>query len=175
MPVITAPNIIEQSDFLGGYAPDPRSAAIEPNVLTDVNNLLPDVGGSDALVTRKGFKRLREELVGLSTHYIKHIWPFRGNGTSYLICVLSDDGALADNVRIIALNREDNTVARIDTAGRTWANSDKDHWGMGIQEIFYGGSPGNDVYSWNPVGSAWNATAHTKTLDTLVEDRKSVV
>lgn len=170
MPFVVAPDVIEQSDFNGGYAPDIESTGTEPGVLPDMLNLLPDTGGSDALVTRKGFKRLREELAGLSTHYVKHIWPFRGNNTSYLICVLSDDSSSANNVRLYAIDLDDNSVERIDTAGRVWENADRNHWGMGIQEVFYGGSPGNDVYSWDPSDGTWDAEANIGDYDTLVDN-----
>lgn len=167
---VVAPAIIEQSNFDGGYAPDPESEGADANILPDMLNLLPDVGGSQALVTRKGFKRLREELVGLSTHYVKHIWPFRGDGTSYLICVLSDDSDSPDNIRLYAINLEDDSVERIDTAGRTWENPDRNHWGMNIQEVFYGGSPGNDMYSWDPATGTWDDTANTGEWDEIVDN-----
>jgi len=167
MPVITAPNLVEQSDFGGGWAPDIDSAATDANILPDMMNLLPDNGGSDALVTRKGFKRVREELAGLSTHYVKHIFPYRNATSNYLICILSSDAAAANNVRLYAIDLNDLSVARIDTAGVTWANPDRPHWGMTIQAVYYGGSPGNEVYSWD--GSTWDATANTGTWDTLVD------
>lgn len=167
MPFVTAPNLVEQTDFNGGWAPDIEETGTEPNVLPDMLNLLPDVGGSDALVTRRGFKRVREELFGASTHYVKHIFAYRNSTSNYLICVVSNDTAAADNVRLYAIDLNDLSVARIDTAGVTWSNPDRPHWGMTIQEVFYGGSPGNNVYSWD--GSTWDATANTGTFDTLVD------
>ena len=169
MTFVTAPSLIEQSDFSGGFAPDPENVGIAPHVLVDMLNLLPDDGGSNALMTRKGFKRLREELGGSASHYVKHIWPFRGDGTSYLICVLTDETEATNNVRLYAIDLDDGDVTRIDTADVEWENPTRNHWGLGIQEVFYGGSPGNGVYSWDPDGATWDATAEVGSWDTLVD------
>jgi hypothetical protein len=162
MTLVTAPNLIEQSDFSGGWNPDQEVVTSPPNTLRDMYNLLPELGGTGALNTRKGFKRIREELDGgLTSHYVVNIHPFRGNGTSYLIVVMVKDEAAANNVRIYAVNMEDLTVARINTAGVTWANPTSPHWGIGIDEIYYGGSRGNNMYSWDPTGPTWDADAST--------------
>lgn len=160
MAFVTAPPIIEQSDFLGGWNPDQEPATASPNTLRSVRNLLPELGGTGALVTRKGFKRVRGPLGATSSHYILNIHTFRGNGESYLMVVVTNGQDAANNVRIYAVKLSDLTVSRVDTAGRNWANPTKPHWGLGIDEIYYGGSPGNDIYSWNPATSTWNASAH---------------
>jgi hypothetical protein len=83
--------------------------------------------------------------------------------------VVTDETATANNVRLYAINMGTLGVARIDTSGVTWANPTADHWGMGIQEVFYGGSPGNDVYSWDPATSTWDPAANDRNVDELVD------
>ena len=84
-----APERIEQSDFRAGWNPDQETPTADPNTLRDMYNLLPELGGTGALQTRKGFKRIMEELgAGLVDHYVVNIHPFRGNSTSYLIVVM---------------------------------------------------------------------------------------
>lgn len=161
-----APDLIEQSDFDGGYAPDTDTTGTEANILPDMLNLLPDPGGSDALVTRKGFARVAEEVTS-GSHYIKHLWPYRADGTNYLMLVLSDDSTNANNVKVYAMDLSDFSFDRIDTPSRTWLHSDRPHWGMTIQNVFYGGSPGNDVYSWD--GTTWDATANEGSFDEVVD------
>lgn len=166
-PFTTAPNTIEQADFLGGYAPVPEIVNEEPNTLLDVMNLLPEGGRSGSLESRKGFTRLLAYL--MASYQILNIFPFRGNGNHYLICVLTDGTTDANNVQIWAVNLAAATAARIDTSGRVWAGSTKNHWGIGVSEVYYGGSPGNDVYSWDPAGPTWDATANTGNWKTLVD------
>src|ERR1051326_642300 len=169
MPFVTAPNIIEQSDFTGGYAPDPEAAALEAGQLIDTLNVLPDPAGSGALQVRKGFRRIRQELTGDDGRYIKHIFRFRGNDTSYLICVLVKEAAEADNVQLWAIDLDDFSKQRIDDSGVTWSHPEKNHWGVGVQEVYYGGSPGNDVYSWDPATDTWDATANVGNWKTVVD------
>lgn len=166
MPAVLAQPLIEQAQW-SGWAPDPDDTFEDPSLLVDVLNLLPDLGESDALVTRKGFAQFVDTAVA-GGHYIKHIRHFLYQGTAYLILVLSDDTNAANNVQLWAVNMDAVTAARIDTAGRNWAKPDKNHWGLSIQETFYGGSPGNEVYSWNP-DDGWNAAANTATFDTVVD------
>lgn len=162
MTIVTQPNIIEQSDFSGGYVPDQQEAAAEAKTVQDVMNLLPD-NGTSALVTRPGFDRLVD--LGLSGYYIKNIFHFRWAGgiapnENYLIVVVTNEANAVNNVQVWAVKLSDGTAARIDTAGVNWANPTKNHWGEAIQHVWYGGSPGNEVYSWDP-DNGWNATANT--------------
>jgi hypothetical protein len=170
---VTQPNVIEQTDFLLGWAPSGQAAAEGPTVLLDVLNLLPDKGGSGALEVRDGFRRIRQELVGDGTHYILNLFPFRaefgGSVHVYLIAVVTNGTAGADNVQVYAIDLADFSKARIDTPGRTWAQPTKNHWGVGVQNIYYGGSPGNNVYSWDPSTSTWNATANVGNWKTVVD------
>lgn len=171
MPVETMPLTIEQSDFRGGWAPDGENASTAPDVLIDVMNLLPD-RNTGALQTRKGFRRLREELAGLTTHTVRSIHTYRTDSVKYLIVVtcLTAGTAAANNVRVYAVNLSDLTVSRIDTAGVTWSNPLHPHWGMTIDGVYYGGSKGNEMYSWD--GTTWDATAATpaSTRRAIVDD-----
>ena len=161
---VTAPNLVEQSDFSGGWNPDQETPTADSNTLRDMLNLLPELGGTGALVTRKGFYRALEEVAGkLADHYCVAIHPFRGNSTSYLIMVFVKNASEADNVQLWAVNTGALTSARIDTATVNWDNPTSYHWGMSIDEVYYGGSRGNPMYSWTPTGPTWDADA---SLDT---------
>lgn len=168
MPIDTAPPVIEQSDFTAGLATVPDATGMPAGTLQDVLNLLPDEGGSGALVTRKGYSQLISSMA--ASHYVKHLRKFRGNGVSYLIAVLTDETSSADNVQVWAVNLDASTAARIDTAGVTWANSTKNHWGVSVNEVYYGGSPGNGVYSWDPAGPTWDADAVHGSYREVVDD-----
>jgi hypothetical protein len=167
MPVETMPLTIEQSDFLGGWSPDGEDASTASNTLLDVMNLLPD-RNTGALQTRKGFRRLREELFGATTHTVRSIHKYRTNSTNYLIVVVTDGSANANNVRLYAINLGDLSVSRIDTAGVTWDNPYEPHWGISIDGTYYGGSRGNAMYSWD--GTTWDADAATPTNSKTLVD-----
>lgn len=169
------PNLIEQNDFSGGWNPDQDVTSSDTNTLRSVLNLLPELGGTGALVTRKGFYRALEEVAGkLASHYCVAIHPFRGNSTSYLIMVFVKNEAAINNVQLWAVNTGTMTSARIDTADVQWDNPTSYHWGMSIDEVYYGGSRGNPMYSWNPSGPTWNDEAGVdtswKTLDDGIND-----
>jgi hypothetical protein len=169
MPVETMPLTIEQSDFLGGWAPDGENASTSPDVLLDVMNLLPD-RNTGSLQARKGFKRLREELGDLTTHTVRSIHQYRSGSAAYLIVVtcLTSGAAAANNVRVYAITLSDLTVSRIDTAGVTWDNPLERHWGVTVDGKYYGGSKGNTMYSWD--GTTWDADATSATRRAIVDD-----
>jgi hypothetical protein len=169
MPVETMPLTIEQSDFLGGWAPDGEDASLASNTLLDALNLLPD-RNTGSLQTRKGFLRLREELGDLTTHTVRSIHSFRTNSAAYLIVVtcLTTGASANNNVRVYAINLSGLTVARIDTADRNWSNPLEAHWGITIDGTYYGGSRGNEMYSWD--GTTWDATAATPTNSKALVD-----
>lgn len=182
MPFVTAPNLIEQSDFTKGWAPDPEVVSLEPEYLLDTKNLLPDpVSGS--LVTRRGFKRLASEFVDLSGHRVQQLYSFHsrfsGSRHDYIIAIVSTGASATDNVRLYALNVTDPTsvsVTRMDTAGVNWANPKSLHWGMSIQGKWYGGVKGEPMYSWDPSGPTWDDEAGVKAtwLDWVNDDGASV-
>lgn len=160
MTFVTAPNIIEQTDFSGGYNPDQEAVTSDPNTLRDMLNLLPELGGTGALVTRKGFKRALEEVAsGLADHYCVAMHTFRKNTVSYIIMVFVKNESAANNVQLWAVNMSTLAAARIDTAGVNWDNPTSYHWGMNIDQVYYGGSKGNTMYSWD--GTTWDADAST--------------
>jgi hypothetical protein len=157
---VNIPPIYEQSDFSGGWNPDQEFSDAEVTTLRDVLNLLPPLVGTGALETRKGFRRFLGPLAGgLSDYRVVSMHPFRANGTIYMIVVLGKDVAAANNVRIYAVDLEAQTAQRIDTPGVTWNNPTDPHWGMGIDDIYYGGSNGNTMYSWDPATDTWEADA----------------
>jgi hypothetical protein len=152
VPFTIAPNLIEVKDLTGGWQPDLNTAAAGPNALLSVLNFLPDIG-SGILETRKGFKRMVDPIV--QGYRVESLHPYNKlNGTGegqYLIAVLSNhvDNA-SDNIQIFAINLNEGTATRIDTAGNVWASSDGRHYGVTIDETFYGGGVGDSMYSWNP-------------------------
>lgn len=162
MTIVTQPNLIEVSDFRGGWSPDGENSTTDPSVLLDVLNLLPDKN-TGSLVAREGFVRLLQELVASATHYVKNIFHFNAPGeVNYLIVVVTDGTANANNVRLYAVKLSDMTKSRIDTAGVTWDVPTSEHWGMSIDGIWYGGSRSNPMYSWDPSGGGtWDADAGT--------------
>jgi hypothetical protein len=167
MPLITQPAEIAVSDFTGGWAPDGAIEAADPSTLTDVNNVLID-RSTGSLETRKGFKRLTTKLSSPSTgHYIKQIRHFRGQN-GYIICVVTDGTATADNVQLWYIKLTDGSSARFDTAGVTWANATAMFWFQAIDNVLYGGSRGNEMFSWD--GTTYDGSAATNTSwKTLVD------
>jgi hypothetical protein len=148
----TAPNVIEQTDFSGGWRPDEEAAAVPPNGLLAALNLLPDVGSVVPQV-RKGFKRLAEVLQG---YRIESIHPYNrltgDKAGQYLMLVLTNhlDG-VPDNVQLWSLNLATSEVKRRDTTSVAWNSADGHHYGLTINQTFFGGGPGDPMYSWNPV------------------------
>jgi hypothetical protein len=167
--IVTAPNVIEQTDFSGGWQPDLEPALVPPNGLLDAVNILPDIGTA-ALQVRQGFKRLIPPLV--QGYRIESIHAYnRLAGASqgqYLIMVLTNglDGN-PNNIMVYAVNLQDGTAARVDTANIAWNSSDGTHWGATINQTFYGGGPGDLMYSWNPV-DGWSRNPSGQTFPTLV-------
>lgn len=172
--LITQPPLIEQSTFTGGWSPDGTDAFKDATALIDENNLLLDrtrvttvtqTGAvrevpSGGMVTRKGFKRLLEEMVADSSHWVRSIHPFRTATTNYLIVVITDGTGAANNVQLWAVTLSSLTPARIDTPGHAWTKPLSSHWGQGVDGIYYGGTSGEAMYSWDPA-IGWNADAAT--------------
>lgn len=173
MALVTAPNLIEVTDFTVGYSPDSEPVNLEPGALLDTMNLLPD-RSSSALLVREGFRRLREEILGGGTHTVIQIRSWKavvsGTPTTYIICVLSDGSANPNNVQLWRIDLNGNGVSRIDTVGVTWANPYSHHWGMSIDGKWYGGSKGNPMYSWSPGGPTWDGDASSGNWKTVVDD-----
>lgn len=167
MPITVQPELIEVSDFAGGWSPDGEDATTDQSVLLDALNVLLDPQ-TRALVARPGFSRLLARLVATS-HWILKLFHYKSHetDTKYIIAVITDGTANANNVQLWAINLTTTTAARMDTAGRIWAKPTSHHWGITIDKTFYGGSQGNEMYSWN--GTTWNATAATGSWNTLVD------
>lgn len=172
MPIVTQPNLVEQSDFLGGWSPDGDDATTAPDVLLDVLNLLPDRNTS-SLVTREGFERICDAVTSDGDHWVHQLFHFRASKDDHFLIIITTDGTSdANNVKIYAadLTASGFTHARIDTAGVTWTNPLKQHWGIAIDKIWYGGSKGNSMYSWDPSSDTWNDDAATGNWRTWVSD-----
>lgn len=169
-PFTTAPNVIEQSDFTRGLDNVSEVANMDPNALQRVSNLLTDIGTTGSLVTRHGFARFIAVL-GHSGHHIKNIHRYHRDGKPYLILVITDESADANNVMLYEVDLEANNFQRIDTAGVAWDNSNAEHFGVTVLEVYYGGSAGNGIYSWD--GTTWNDDATTGDYKTLKDDINS--
>src|ERR1044072_4331184 len=175
--LITQPNLIEQSDFGGGWSPDGEDVTTDPTVLLDVLNLLPDLN-TGSLAARPGFTRLLEELTGGSGRFGRKVFHFVAGFQQphFLIVITAKDAAAANNVKVFAIDLTAGAAQRIDTVGTTWDNPTKPHWGVAISKVWYGGSQGNTMYSWDPttwdVGTSdngdWTADESTQNFKTLV-------
>lgn len=174
MPVEVPPNRIELSSLMGGFAPDPEEGSLPLDQTPDVLNLLPDVNAG-ALELRKGFTRLSAGRISAltDTHYLRHLNYYEtidsGARKRYLIAVLTNGtDAAANNIRIYAYDLGADTFTRIDTAGRSWAKAKTEHWYAIIEGTYYGGTRGEEIYSWHPT-DGWNATPTTPSVDTWVD------
>lgn len=197
MPFITAPNLIEEGDFTAGWLPDIDSAAVPvghitpvgtsyPAGLVDVLNLLPPVGqppqnapgGQSYLTSRPGFARLHAQLTGDTGRFVRNVFHCEAGFQvpHFLVIVTCKNAVAANNVKIYAYDLDNDNVQRIDTAGVTWTTPTRPHWGVSIDKVWYGGSKGNQMYSWDPstwvagvTSGTWNADASTGTYKTVVD------
>jgi len=180
MPIVPQPNIIELSDFETGWLPDLEESTVPMTGLLAARNLLPNIG-THTLVTRKGYKRVA---TGLPSGYrVLSLFPYnRVSGTTtgrYLIAVLSNGvNNVANNVKVYALNLSTGAWTFISPSGRTWVSGNGRHWGATINNIFYGGGPGDTMYKWDPDGG-WDSNPSIQNWKTWIggaaADRKSVV
>ena len=166
-PLVTAPNLIEASDFSSGWHPDQEASAVPPNGLLNVMNLLPDIG-SGTLEVRKGYKRLTEALE--QGYVIQSLHPYNrivsGVESQYLMAVATngvDD--VAGNVIVYAHNLRtgDTTMVSPNTAGtptKQWLSGDGRHGGAVVNNVFYGFPPKDPMYAWDPTGG-WKNTPAT--------------
>ena len=166
----SAPPFIEQTDFSGGYQPDIEPAAVPPHALSDVMNLLPDVGSGTPQV-RAGFKRIASLVSGYTVTAIHPYSFINGSGVrkTYLMVVVSTlVDNVADNLRVYSLDLQTGTGVQRSPTNKTWVKATGVHWGETINGIFYGGSAGNPMYSWNGTTVAWNDDAGAHDYKELV-------
>lgn len=166
MPLVTQQNLIEMSDFSGGWSPGELNDAVtsgvmesqDPTVLPDVTNLLIDPA-TGALKTRAGYSEFHTFSGGGLTagHYVKQL-VMHGGDHGYLIAVLTDGSSDPDNVQLWAIDLDTNTSERIDDSGVTWSRPTAMFWFVNIDGTLYGGSKGNEMFSWNPT-DGFDATA----------------
>lgn len=159
MPITVAPDIIEQSDFSFGLDLQGQDPSVDTNALLDSLNLVLDPN-TGALVTRGGLQRDWTLVgAGLDDHYILQIFPFQAPGGAKLVVVVSDGGSGADNVGLILVDLVANSYARMDTPGVTWPEPTEHHWGVGMDGIWYGGTQGVEMYSYDTSDDSWNDAA----------------
>jgi hypothetical protein len=160
MTLVTAPNIIEQSDFSMGHSPQGEDASTDASALLDCLNLILDKN-TGSLITRGGFQRdwLLTGISDLNDHWVTNVYAWGSPQGSKLMVIVTDGSASADNVGLILVDLEANSYGRIDTAGRTWANPKEHHWGVGMEGIWYGGVIGEPMYSYNDFTNTWDADA----------------
>lgn len=181
MPLVTQQNLIEMSDFSGGWAPGELNDASvgfmdaqDPTVLPDALNFLID-RATGALDTRGGFARIGAAASGgalTADHYIKQVHHFRG-ASGYIVCVITDGSSDANNVQLWTMHLTDESWARIDTPGVTWDNPLEVFWFSNIEGTLYGGSRGNDMFSWNPT-DGYDSTAAVGSYDAWVSTTGAV-
>ena len=159
MPVTIAPELIELHDFAGGFQPDPDPAALVPNALVDVNNLLPD-RATGTLKTRAGFQRFSDLLQ--DGYELVAIFPFSRLSAAEsepnkrrFVCVIRQtpkpSPRAADDVQLWSVDIADGAAARFDDAGvRTWNGWNANHWGQTIDNIHFGGGELDPMYSFRP-------------------------
>lgn len=161
MPLNTAPPLIEQSDFAGGYMPDLEDASVPTHGLVDVMNLLPDVGSGTPQV-RRGFKRIANLANGYTVTAI-HPYSFLNSSgvrkTYLMVVVTTKVNNVADNLRIYSIDLQTGTAAQQNPTNETWVDASGFHWGTTILGKFFGGGTGNDMYSWNGDTDVWSANA----------------
>jgi hypothetical protein len=158
MPIEIAPNRIDLASLDGGFMPDTPESAVPLNGSPDALNLLLEKSSRQP-ETRKGFTRLVRE-ASLTGYYVKHVFYYEtidaGTRKRYLIAIMSNGGASANNVQLWRYDLVNSTFSRIDTAGRTWNNSKAPHWSVVVGGIYYGGVRGDAIYSWHPT-DGWDA------------------
>lgn len=158
MPLTTAPNIIEQSDFSVGWCPDLERSNIPPNGLIGAQNVLPDkITG--AIETRKGYRRLNDadgSLAPLLSGYaVRAVHSYNrmtaSSADQFLIIVASSNvSGAVDNIRVIAYNLKTETAIRLSPATKTWTSVGGRHYGVTVGNVFYGGGETDKMYSAYP-------------------------
>lgn len=173
MTVEVAPNKIELSSFMGGYAPDPEEGSLPLDSTPDVLNLLPDVN-SGAMEVRKGFTRLSAGRVSSleASHYIRHLNYYEvidgGTRKRYLVAIMSDgQDATMNNIQVWVYDLLNDTFTRVDDVDRSWAKAKTEHWYAIVEGTYYGGTRGEVMYSWHPT-NGWNADPTTPAVDSWV-------
>jgi hypothetical protein len=157
MPLTVLENPIELSNFTAGWVAKAEEAGVPPNGLLKAVNLLPDTV-TGTVVTRSGFKRAT---AGFPSGYrIYTLRPYTDkNGTRYIMAVLSNGASGANNVRVYAINMANMALTQVSPAGKAWNSSNGYHWGVVVDSIYYGGSNGEAIYSWD--GTTWTSDVST--------------
>lgn len=154
MPITTAPNVIEQSEFSVGWCPDLERSNIPPDGVLDAQNLLPNkITG--ALQTRKGFKRLPLLDQFLQGYVVRAVHSYSrstaNENAQFLILVVSNGMAypVQDNVMVVAYDLK-NPAVRILNPPKSWRGAGGRHYGITVNGVFYGGGELDRMYSAYP-------------------------
>lgn len=153
-PITVVPELVELTEFARGWLPDLDEAAVPADGLIDVNNLLPD-RATGVIETRKGFKRFGDfAVLGYVTRAL-HSYNFGHGSTNelgkqFLMVVVSNSTDTPNNVQVYRINVQDGTSTRVDTVGRQWRHKPAQHFGVTIDNVYYGGSERDPIYSWRP-------------------------
>lgn len=156
MPINVPPELIELTDFSRGWLPDFEESAVPVDGLIDSNNLLPD-RVSGVLETRPGFRRFGS--LNETGYKVKSLHTFnvaQGGtdelGHQFLVAVLVKDTEddLANNLKIKKVDVSDGSEARVDDAGRPWLSKLGHHFGVTIDNTFFGGGELDPIYSYKP-------------------------
>lgn len=172
MPLVTQPALIEVSDLTGGYAPDGANDAMDPSMLVEVSNLLPD-RNTLSLQTRDGFTRMTADFdTGTdltSSHHAQQLVHFNADGSSWVVVVFAKNANEADNVQLYAVEMNNSqAVTRIDN-GATWSNPMEPIWFTLVDHVLYGGQRGTPMFSWDAAGPTWDDDAATPNTKTWVD------
>lgn len=170
MPAVTQPDLIEVSDFSGGWSPDGLDETEDPTSLADVLNLLPD-RSTGALQTRPGFNEIAAVLTDAdldSDHEFRQLYHYHGNSLSYIIAVVSNGVSEVDNVQLWAYDLLTPGWERFDTGNANWSNPTSAFWFQTIDGTLYGGSKGNPMFSWD--GTTYDGDVATPTAKEWVDD-----
>jgi hypothetical protein len=180
--VETVQPLIEQNAWTTGWVPDGDDSSKDNAALIDALNVLLDTTPivavtptgvvhevpSGGLLARKGFERLKVITSGSTLHgyYVRNIWPFRAAAANYLILAITDN----TNVQFWAYNITANTIARMDSGAASFPNATDPFWGLGVDNVWYGGQRGRTMFSWDPAGPTWVDDASTNTTwKTLID------
>lgn len=165
MPFSTAPNLIEQTDFTFGWAADGESAHRGPTELEDVLNLLVEEA-TGAMRTRLGFNRTAKPITAGASRYIVSLHVYRGRHD--FIVVTTNGASGENNVRIFYVDTSTWTATRIDPVDVEWAHPKQPHWGMVIDDVYYGGTTGDPMYSYDAGTSTFDADATSNNYKSVV-------
>lgn len=176
MPVVVPQNLIELDTFVEGYMPDAPRASVPPTGLLDSWNYLPDPS-TGTIQVRPGTS-FHSAIIdasaenfdtdGYEAHWLFYFEAlFDGDRHKYLIAILTNNiDATAENSAFF--------VYDFDLANWKWKASFNmphagyEHWGDSASNVWYGGTGGIPMYSWDPSSDTFDADASAGNFKALV-------